>query len=337
MTLVLRTRTLFIILAGLLLTIVAGFRGGNDPDYVNYYDIYISSLHSDFSSLNIEPFYFYLNKSLALINAPFIFLMLLIAVPAVLLKMYVIYKHSDFAFFSVLTYILTIFLSFDLIAVRQGLAIGFIMLATSFWFNNRKLAIVLVLAGSLFHFSALVVLPIFYLMSSKWQRHILHFSFFAILFIILSGIKVTVIDFIKLIPFIPSFIVFKLDIYASYNQEGVNSAKQLFVCIIAFFIYKSDIRNDFIKQTSFLYVLGFLLSLFFASIGDIAFRIKWYFFWGEIFFIPYLFFFLVRKLQNRKLIPLLFLFYFGFYLVMYLYPAIKFIIDISNRGNSLVF
>ncbi|ABN62366.1 EpsG family protein [Shewanella baltica] len=337
MILVVRYRTLFIILTGLLLAIVAAFRGGNDPDYGNYYDIYISSLHNSFLSLNIEPFYFFINKTLASVDAPFILLMLLIAVPAVLLKIYVIYKHSHLAFFSILIYILTIYISFDLIAIRQGLAISFIMLATSHWSNNRNFSIALVLIGSLFHLSALVVLPIFYLFSSKWQKNIFHLSFYAILFISFFGIKITVLDFIKIIPFIPSFILYKLDIYASYNQEGLNSAKQFFVCIIAFLIYNSNVKNNFIKQVSFLYVLGFLLSILFSSIGDIAFRIKWYFFWGEIFFIPYILSILVYKSKHRNSIPLLFVLFLLFLLLMYLYPAVNFINDIHSRGNSIIY
>lgn len=331
-----RIRTLVVFVSGFLLAIIAGFRGGNDPDYLNYYDIYLSSQHGDFFILNVEPFYFYINKLFNLAGVPFVFLMLLIAVPAVLVKMYVIYKHSHFAVLSIIIYVLTIYISFELIAIRQGIAIALIMLATSFWFDKRFLAIALVLIGSLFHISALIILPAFYLMSSRWNRRIIIVSFFAIIFAVFFGAKIDIVYFIKLIPLIPEFVIYKLDVYSSYNQSSANSVKQIFICVVAFAIYLTGSENNFIRSVCFLYIIGFLFSIIFSAVGDIAFRIKWYFFWGEVFFVPYILFTSLRMSKNKKLNPLKIMLFGLLVLVLYLYPAINFINDISNRGNSLI-
>ena len=332
----LQLRTLVIILSGFFLAIIAGLRGGNDPDYASYYDIFLSSRDGDFYSIKIEPVYFYFNKFLSLSGAPFFFVMLLMAIPAVLLKMYVIYRHGHFVFFSICIYILTIYISFDLIAVRQGVAIAFVMLATSLWFDNRFLAITLVLLGSLFHVSSLITLPVLYCMSSKWYAKALNSSFLIILVVVILGMKINAFEIIKNIPFIPDFVIYKLEIYASYNQEGGNSVKQFLLCIAAFLISRIEFKNQFIKSVCFLYVIGFLLSLLLSSIGDIAFRIKWYFFWGEIFFIPYILHRFVARSENRNVIPLKIALFIVLIIIVYLYPAINFINDISSRGNSLI-
>ncbi|MFQ2243193.1 EpsG family protein [Aeromonas enteropelogenes] len=334
----LQLRTLLIALSGLFLAMTAGLRGGNDPDYINYYDIYVSSQYSDFITLNVEPFYFYFNKVFSLVGVPFIFITLLMAIPAVLLKMYVVYKHSHLALFSIIIYALTIYISFDLIAVRQGLAIAFVMLATSLWFRERLLAVTLVLGASLFHFSALIVLPILYGMSSKWHKEIINISLFIVFFVSVFGVNIDILEVVKNIPLIPTFVIYKLEIYASYNQESTNSIKQFFVCIVAFFLYRVESENVFIKNVCFLYTVGFLISILLSSIGDIAFRIKWYFFWGEIFFIPYILriFILRLRAKNRNSIPLVIALFGLVMIIMYLYPAINFINDISSRGNSLI-
>jgi len=321
----LQFRTLIIFFCGLVLAITAGLRGGNDPDYLNYYDIYISSQYSDFSSANVEPFYFYFNKAFSLAGIPFVFI-----------KIYVVYKHSHSALLSIILYLLTIYISFDLIAVRQGLAIAFVMLATSLWFHERLLGVTLVLVASLFHFSALIVLPVFYGMSSRWHKEIINVSLFIILFVSVFGMNINVFEIVKQIPFIPNFIIYKLDIYASYHQEGTNSLKQFFVCIVAFWLYRVESKNTFIKAVCFLYVIGFLISILLSSIGDISFRVKWYFFWGEIFFIPYILIILIQRVKNRNSIPLLIALFGLAIIIMYLYPAINFINDISSRGNSLI-
>jgi hypothetical protein len=332
----LQLRTLVIILSGFFLAIIAGLRGGNDPDYASYYDIFLSSRYGDFTTLNVEPFYFYFNKFFSLAGAPFVSIMLLMAIPSVLLKIYVVYKHSHSALLSIILYLLTIYISFDLIAVRQGLAIAFVMLATSIWFHERLLGVMLVLVASLFHFSALIVIPVFYCMSSRWRQEIINISLFTVFFVSVFGVNIDMFDILKQIPLMPTFIINKLDIYASYNQESTNSLKQLFLCIVAFWLYRVESENVFIKSVCFLYVIGFLISMLLSSIGDIAFRVKWYFFWGDIFFMPYILIMLIQRVKNRNSIPLLISLFGLVMIIMYLYPAINFINDISSRGNSLI-
>ncbi|WP_049048047.1 EpsG family protein [Aeromonas hydrophila] len=329
-------RALIIFFCGLILAITAGLRGGNDPDYLNYYDIYVSSRYGDFSTVNVEPFYFYFNKVFSSAGIPFVFIMLMMAIPAVLLKMYVVCRHSDSALLPIILYILTIYISFDLIAIRQGLAIAFVMLATSLWFHKKLLAVMLVLVASLFHFSALIVLPVFYGMSSRWHKEIINISLLIVFFVSIFGININIFEMVKQIPFMPSFIIYKLEIYASYHQEGTNSLKQFFICTVAFWLYRVESKNTFVKAVCFLYVIGFLISIVLSSIGDISFRIKWYFFWGEIFFIPYVLVILIRRIENRNAIPLLIALFWIAMIVMYLYPAINFINDVSSRGNSLI-
>ncbi|MFM5591445.1 EpsG family protein [Aeromonas veronii] len=336
MKIIIQLRTLVIVFSGLFLTVVASLRSGNDPDYLNYYDIYLSSVHSDFTALNVEPFYFYFNKLFSLAGAPFFLIMLFMAIPAVLLKMYVVYRHSHSALFSIIIYMLTIYMSFDLIAVRQGVAIAFVMLATSFWFSERPLAICFVLIASLFHFSALIVIPVFYCMSSRWHQEIVNISLLVVFLISVLGVDINVFSILTQVPLIPDFIINKLNIYASYHQEGTNSLKQFFLFMIAFWLYRMESENIFIKSVCFLYVIGFLISILFSSIGDIAFRVKWYFFWGEIFFIPYTLIMLIAKVKNRNSIPVLIALFSLIIIILYLYPAINFINDLSNRGNSLI-
>lgn len=321
------------------LSLMAGLRGSGDPDYSNYLNIYNSSLND--LSINIEPFYIYLNQIFKMNDVPFVFLIFFISLVAVNIKGYSIYRIAKYPFLSVIIYSFTIYILFDLIAIRQGLALAFIMLSFLYLDKNKFASIMLLLFASLFHFSAIIVLPFVFLCFKQHEKYLLFILYLALISLSILKIEIPIYSLLVNFNVLPAFLSNKLETYSSYNQESFLSIKQYIVTFIGIIVYIYYKENKLIKMMCLFYLYGCILSVILSSVGDIAYRIKWYFLFSEIFFIPVFFMGMYNKIKikdNNK--SLLFLFYvISIFTIatLYIIPGFNFIENIYERGNSLVF
>ncbi|WP_318519185.1 EpsG family protein [Photobacterium leiognathi] len=332
-------KTYLFISSVFFLALISGLRGGGDPDYINYLDIYNNSING--SSINIEPFYLYLNQLFKVNNIPFVFLILIISMIAVNLKGYSIYKLSNYPFFSLIIYSFTIYLQFDLVAIRQGLALAFIMIAFLYFEKNRIISIFLISFASLFHFAAIIVLPFTFICFKQHKSYLLFVLYIVLVILSLLKIDVPIYTMILNHGFLPNFLINKLETYSSYDQSSALSIKQYIVSFIGIIIYIYYKQNNIIKSMCLLYLYGCIISVLLSSVGDISYRIKWYFFFTEMFFIPIFIMGIYNKLKNEnKNQSLLVLFYSStliFIFIFYVIPGLNFIESIHERGNYLIF
>ncbi|MBY7825780.1 EpsG family protein [Vibrio fluvialis] len=324
----------FLFSLSLILILAAGLRTGGDPDYANYLDIY---LKSQTEAVSVEPFYLYLNKLFYKLNIPFEFLIFIIAFLSIGIKAVVFYKKSPYYLSSLLIYLFTIFVQFDSIAIRQGLAISLVMLA--FMFVERKsLSIPILLGASLFHVSALIVLPMLFMVNIEYKKKLV-FTFYSIVLIAtLLKFSLPIQEYIFYFSNAPAFILERLLIYSSYTEASILSYKQLLILLISILVYFYCNASKFIKSMCILYWYGCIISILFSQIGDIAYRLKWYFFFSEAFFVPVFIYMVPLALGNYLLMRIIKAFtFFACLIVLYVLPCISFIVSIHERNHTLIF
>ncbi|MGQ6949515.1 EpsG family protein [Vibrio cholerae] len=324
----------FLFSLSLILILAAGLRSGGDPDYANYLDMY---LKSQTETVSVEPFYLYLNKLFYKLNIPFEFLMLIIAFLSIGIKAVVFYKKSPYYLSSLLIYLFTIFVQFDLIAIRQGLAISLVMLAFMF-IEKKSLSIPILLGASLFHVSALIVLPMLFMVNMEYKKKFV-FTFYSIVLVAtLLKFSLPIEEYIFYFSYAPVFILERLLIYSSYTEASILSYKQLLVLLMSILVYFYCNASKFIKSMCILYWYGCIVSIFFSQIGDIAYRLKWYFFFSEAFFVPVFIYMVPLALGNYLLMRIIKAFAFvACLIVLYVLPCISFIVSIHERNHTLIF
>ena len=316
-----------------ILIILSGLRTGVDPDYGSYYDIYKLSVFN--YGENIEPFYFSLNKAFNYLGLPFESMIFIIALTSISIKYYVIIKEASLPIFSIIIYVASIYVMFDVIAIRQGLAISLAMLAFRHNKNNSLKSVLLITLGSLFHYSVLVLIPFIKITSFDHNKYFLYFLFAFIVVTTALKLQLAIDKIFYSIPYLPSFIMDKFKVYSSYELPAFLSFKQLVIAAMSIYVYSRRKVNNFTKRMALLYIYGAVVSILLGSVGDIAYRIKWYFFFSEIFFVPTFFimfrFSIPNKLASKELILCIVL------SLLYVLPLIDFIDSLHERNSGLFF
>lgn len=156
-------------LAFVLLFLFAALRGTGDGDYFAYlkYSTYITSLKDVFGSFPMEIGFrviSFINNSLGLHEQVVIMAMNLIS----LLCTYKFIKdYSSDNMLSILLF-LPIYFQFDMHAARSAVAIGISIMSFKYLYEKRLLKYIgIILLASCFHKSALILLPIYFIIDIK--------------------------------------------------------------------------------------------------------------------------------------------------------------------------
>jgi hypothetical protein len=301
----------------IFLIIFAGLRENVGYDYWNYKMYYETILEDGFinhpSFEFLIGFIFYLFK---LLQNNFQFLLFLIAFFSIILKANFIWEYSRLPILSILLYYTRIFIVNDFGQIRQGIALGITLYILKYLIqNNKNKYYILVLFASLFHTSALFLLPFYSLFRIDLNRKY-YFIF------ILICIPIAFFDLKEFISnylffFLPKSLIFKLNYYALGDEidkvVGFSFAILIRFIIIVFvlFTYFSTFKNDiFLKVVFNVYFFGFLFYLVFNSFPQICTRGTLYFQQFEIILIPYLMIKFKRRYINFFVLILIYLYSF---------------------------
>lgn len=157
-------RALLIVIS-IALAVVAGFRDiGVDQDSVGYFLYY--NLDDARMAQAAEPtFVLIANITRSLFQSDgFRWLLLLYAIAGVALKILAISKLSKLAWLSILTYVSGYYLLHEVTQIRAGVASGLVLFSIYYIYHRRIFVFLsLVVVASLFHYSALVALPLYFL------------------------------------------------------------------------------------------------------------------------------------------------------------------------------
>ena len=158
---------LYIIL-GITLILTAGLREvGIDPDSANYEYTFINN-DSQSSSItdNIEFSYLWISSILNFFTNDVHVLFLFYAFLGLTFKFIAFRRLTEFWFLPVVVYISYYFIIHEMMQIRTGVLSGLFLLAIHFQGEGKKLkALLLMLLGTLFHYSGLILLPVLFLSS----------------------------------------------------------------------------------------------------------------------------------------------------------------------------
>lgn len=201
-------KTLVLFTVALLLIFIAGFRPiGLDRDSPTY----VSLLNIPFSQANFldkEPTFWMLveiNRVLFSSNERTFFL--IFAIIGVSLKILAINRLSSMPFLSLWAYICLYFILHEMTQIRAGIAAGIFLLSIPDICNrNLKKFIIKVLFASLFHYSAIVMLSLYFLNLRKIS--IIYF-FLPVIGLFLAYFGLSKILLLNFTDFLPEFLSYK--------------------------------------------------------------------------------------------------------------------------------
>lgn len=219
-------------------------------------------------------------------------LFLLFAIVAISIRFYGIARYSAFLWSSVAIYLYQIFILHDLIQIRASIASAILICSIGpLYQRNVKLYFLLSIIATLFHYSAVVMFPLWLLQPDRIKRSVYYFILPICYFCAFSGITLGhMIQYIP-VPFIQQgFAAYKLTMASSDLEINITSWPQIVRCLLFLFIllnYKRIVYHyKYIIILLKIYVVGLSSYIMLADIPTFANRISELLFVFEIFLFP---------------------------------------------------
>ncbi|MEE9684328.1 EpsG family protein [Lelliottia amnigena] len=276
----LKFSTLLILIGGIVLILLAGFKPiGLDRDSQNYVNMIQASFNIDDLYLREPSFNLLQLLNEIIFSGSTTSFFLIFAVLGVALKIYAIQKGSDYPLLSFVLYVFFYYILHDLTQIRVGVASALFLLAINDKINNHKRkAIIKIIIAVSFHYSAIIGLLLFILNGKRFNK-LLYFILPTIG--ILLSILLTTNTFSIATAYMPSVFAQKINTYIILQDRGSFNKINLFNFYYSglLLIYYSLIfiikENDF-KNILYLKFLGFGLFFFYALsfLPVLAFRIS---------------------------------------------------------------
>jgi len=303
----------------LILILIAGLRPiGLDRDSIAYAKYFQSTVDADF--LDKEPAFWIIKG----FNDIFFFgnihtFFLIFATLGVSIKFLAIKRLSKVPLLSLIVYLSLYFILHEMTQIRAGVAAGLFLLSIPDIYdrNFRKFIIKFLLAFS-FHYSAIVMLPLYFLNPKK--LNIIYFLL-PIVGFILAIFNLLLFFLLNFSHMLPNFLAYKINIYLDLLKLGKHSEINiinvyysflLFTIYFCFFLYvKNKIKNNY----DILFIKTLTISLFsfyfFSDVPVFAFRISESLNIVVIIFLPNLIFYFKQKklILSLMILFLLYMFY----------------------------
>lgn len=192
-----------------------------------------------------------------------------------------IYKLSKQFMLSILLFVLLYFYFNSFNGMRQLIAISIVLFGYTFLSEEKKFFIICVLCASLFHFSALLMLPLYYIDKFKFSSFTIYtlvfFSFFIGIFFHSSLTEI--ISIVSYLDFLNEGVSGYINNYG--GQRNIFSNLIINIVFIVTF-YLSNKKGDLLLMLYFLYIV--CNNLFGA--GGNASRFFWYFQIAQLIVLP---------------------------------------------------
>lgn len=304
------------ILINIILACFAAFRGEDFTDYKNYITYFEQN-----GDIFVEPAFILISGFIHLFSNNVIFLFVIFAVLGVSLKFLAIKELTQLWALSIAIYISYFYILHDLVQIRAGVATGFLLLCIKpIYEKNFKKFMFLALLAITFHYSAILIIPLYFLNKNPSKKWLLFSVPFAYLIYFLG---------VNLIVFLPiSGIQEKIEVYKQIQEElqeetaTLNVFNLLFlarITIFYFIIWKYDLINSHNKYTPILlkiYCISLISLLVFAQMPVVAFRLNELFGIVEVILVPLIFYTIKPSIFSKAVIILIganFLFIVIFY------------------------
>jgi hypothetical protein len=252
-------------------------------DYENYENLYKIVDLSNFTENTIEVGYAALTQFCNFIGLTFHEFFFLIAFIAVGIKMIFLFRWSVNWFLSLTYYFVIGFTVNEMGQVRHGLAIGIVLLAFGDLFNkNYKGFFIKTFVAFLFHASAIIVFPVYFLVKRNSSPSKILCSlllFLPFVFINLKSVLALIIDYLPLtqVQAKLSYYVLTEDIGQALGFNMSLILRLIFLALL-YKYYKLGVSRYYYYDTLYkLYYFGIVLYMVFNAISDLAIRSSLYF------------------------------------------------------------
>lgn len=289
---------------GIILVFAAALREiGVDRDSVLYEEMF-----NNYDVSMVEPSFRFISDFIhTYLASNIIYLFFLYAILGVFSKLFAITKLTELWFLSLVIYLSNFFIIQELTTIRAGVASGFLMLCIKpIYDRDWKRFLLFVIIAIFFHYSALVILPLWFLGNVPRKQWLL-MSIPVGYLIYFSGINL-----VGVIP-IPG-VQEKLEMYKQLQELGdekstaINVFNLLFlarIVIFYFLLWKYELiasNNKYFPLLMKIYCLGLVVFLVFSTMPVVAFRINELFSVTEIILIPLLFYAFTPRVFSKTII-----------------------------------
>lgn len=279
----------YCILLGLIYFLIAALRGryvGGDTDiYVSTFQ-YLSTrsyaVAEVFADAGRDPFFYAFISFLGKIWCNYTFLFTVVALMFTVSVTNFIYKYSDDPFLSWVFMLAFNLYQFTLTAMRQTIAISFVLFAFSYFLEKKWFkSVIFIMIASLFHLSALCALLVFVFCKVKVNKKILYASFIPLIVIYLFKSRIATLF---------------LSVFKEEGREYAveNKGEGLTMLLVITFIYVACmvlISKEKLEQSPVLqklFVISFLALIFEVMVPtqSIFFRFAFYFLFAMAVLLP---------------------------------------------------
>lgn len=282
-------------IAFILILFIGGLRFEVGADWFAYEKLFnsVNSFEDIFSVREEKLFMFFQFVCKIIVNSYSFFVFSLFAF-TFYLKYNVFNKYSTDIFLSLIIYIYTLFLIYDLNGIRQGMAMAIVLTSISAILNKRKyLFIVLVTAACMCHTSAIIFFPFYWLSRIKVsQKNMLWITF---LCLIISAVIQSLILNSSLFQYL--LLMDSFSHYSSYLDNDTLSKEipilsiPVFQRLLVFIIFilnydKLKVSEEFKRLLINGYFLAIIIFVFLSFNSEYAARLSFYYKSLEIFIIP---------------------------------------------------
>lgn len=297
------------IILGLVFILTAGlFQEGVSKDYYSYLHAY--DITSKIGDTRLEPTFTIITIVVKnIFNNP-VYLFLIYSILGVSFKFIAIKKLSELYLLSALLYISHFFLLHEMTQIRVGIASGLFLLSIKpLYERNFRNYFFLTIIAFAFHYSALVLLPLWFLSPKKQNVHL--YLTFILLTYLLVIFGITIGSLIEHIPLKQIQVLYNMHIYEMEQGIGdniniFNTLQIIRTLICLSLIYNVDLissKNKYAPILIKIYSIGLMSFLLFSDFPVVSFRISELLLSVEIIIIPFLLY-LFKPTYLARLIPI---------------------------------
>lgn len=296
---------------GIMLFSVAAFRCSTlDKDYLGYVDYYDKILFESFSV--VEPTFILIVHLVDRLFSNSLFLFIIYAFIGVFLKFYAINVLTRFRLLSVLIYFSSFYLLHEMTQIRVGIAAGLLLLCVK-PIKEKKLGKFIILAALafLFHYSAIIIFPLFFLTGDKLSTKLYMTLIPASYLIYYTNINLLRLAELINIPLIQVKISSYISAASLDNEINIFNYLHLSRCLLAYlFLYKWDFlikNNEYVVILIKIYCIAIFVFIAFAFVPGVSSRASELLMVVEIVLIP-----MLLTIFRQKRIALLVVIAIGF-------------------------
>lgn len=234
------------------------------------------------------------------------------------IKLIAIKQLSNLCFFSLAFYISSFWIYHEMIQIRAGVAAAFFLMAIKpLYEKNLRYFLIYTLIAIFFHYSAIIILPLWFLNSSLKSKY-----FYTFLIPICMLLYVLHLDFVSLISYLPiPYIENKIETYTMIAQIGSDRGlitaneynpfiswyliKAIFALLFWLNIKQISIHNKYAVLLLKIYTIGIALLWCLPSIPVAATRCSEFLSIVQIILIPFLIY-IARQRRILYTVPILY-------------------------------